>query len=651
MVRDLAARLDAAGSPGADARVLDQLQQQVEALAGRFERSEHDLSLLPTLAASVRKLFDQLETVRASVETSAAETARELLRLAADDRKRQPAAEATQPVPDVAVAIQSMLGDVHDVLDKMVGRLSAVESSLAEVRARPAEAPPTPSVPSGPSFTAAAAAGQPQAVPPVGPVFRPATQRPAAPRMPGAEFDIGREAVLGREPILPPAARRAEAPGAARFPAGVDEDAQRLNFIAAARRAAKSAQIEAAQVEASQVEASRAEGMAPRRLAADGRSANDAEVRAGLLTKSREYVAAHKRPVLMGLAAILVVVGTLALLQRTGLGGSDLVAVAPQPAKLARSAGPAAEPRRFVAAADELTPSALPKVAPTKAAPQDGAVASPPSPATLPSLAGAAAAGRLASAGLSDPTPTGSITSLPAFAAQTPIASRPPLASGLPAGLQAAAEAGSAAAQYDLGARYADGRAVTRDPRLAAAWLGKAADQGLAPAQYRLAMLYEKGTGVVQDKPRARALYTAAAEAGNPRAMHNLAVMLADGDGHPDYAAAAGWFRKAAGYGVHDSQYNLAILLARGLGTAQSLVQSYQWFAVAAAQDDADAAHKRDEVGSKLNSGDLALAKSLAAAYQPKAADPAAVEVAFPAGDGASGASHLNSVKSKVSSL
>ena len=78
--------------------------------------------------------------------------------------------------------------------------------------------------------------------------------------------------------------------------------------------------------------------------------------------------------------------------------------------------------------------------------------------------------------------------------------------------------------------------------------------------------------------------------------MHNLAVLLADGDGKPDYESAATWFRKAAQYGVHDSQFNLAILLARGMGVQQSLVQSYQWFAIAAAQGDADAAAKRDEV-------------------------------------------------------
>ena len=57
--------------------------------------------------------------------------------------------------------------------------------------------------------------------------------------------------------------------------------------------------------------------------------------------------------------------------------------------------------------------------------------------------------------------------------------------------------------------------------------------------------------------PRA-AWYGKAADAGNARAMHNLAVLIAEGGGaKPDYAEAAGWFRKAAELGVSDSQYNL----------------------------------------------------------------------------------------------
>ena len=75
---------------------------------------------------------------------------------------------------------------------------------------------------------------------------------------------------------------------------------------------------------------------------------------------------------------------------------------------------------------------------------------------------------------------------------------------------------------------------------------------------------------------------------------------------------------------MHDSQFNLAILLVRGLGLEPSLVQSYQWFSIAAAQGDNDAAAKRDEVGAKLSPSELSVAKALAAAFHPRTADPAA---------------------------
>lgn len=73
---------------------------------------------------------------------------------------------------------------------------------------------------------------------------------------------------------------------------------------------------------------------------------------------------------------------------------------------------------------------------------------------------------------------------------------------------------------------------------------------------------------------------------------------------------------------MRDSQYNLAVLYARGLGLAQDLIQSYAWFSAAAAQGDEEAGKKRDDVAAKLSPKDLASAKAVASAYKPKVADP-----------------------------
>ena len=104
--------------------------------------------------------------------------------------------------------------------------------------------------------------------------------------------------------------------------------------------------------------------------------------------------------------------------------------------------------------------------------------------------------------------------------------------------------------------------------------------------------------------------------------MHNLAVLYAEGiDGKPDYKAAAEWFRKAADYGVADSQYNLGILYARGIGVRANLAESYNWFALAAASGDSDAAKKRDEVAARLDQQSLAAAKLAAQTFvaEPRA--------------------------------
>ncbi len=92
-----------------------------------------------------------------------------------------------------------------------------------------------------------------------------------------------------------------------------------------------------------------------------------------------------------------------------------------------------------------------------------------------------------------------------------------------------------------------------------------------------------------------------------------------------------------------DSQFNLAILYARGLGVPQDLVASYAWFSAAAANGDEDAGKKRDEVAARLSPEKLTQAKAAAAAWKPKTPDPAANEVSQPAGgwDGAAGAKQV----------
>ena len=189
------------------------------------------------------------------------------------------------------------------------------------------------------------------------------------------------------------------------------------------------------------------------------------------------------------------------------------------------------------------------------------------------------------------------------------------------------ANSGDRAAQFDLALHYAEGKNTERNYQLAAQWYGKAAQQDLAIAQYRLAVLYEKGLGVGQDGREAKRLFQRAAEQGNVHAMHSLGLLAIEiSDGKPNYTSAALWFGKAAEFGVRDSQYNLAVLLARGLGVPLDLVKSYTWFSIVAASGDADAAKKRDEVATRLTSSERAAADAAASSFVPHTADQGANE-------------------------
>jgi localization factor PodJL len=286
-----------------------------------------------------------------------------------------------------------------------------------------------------------------------------------------------------------------------------------------------------------------------------------------------------------------------------------------------------------------------PATTPSQQAPQDPSAApAPADPSAAPTEVDPGSTNSInRGSQFFDPSPaiklpdvTGSISRNPA-AARTPASDERSSIDALPdsigQALRMAAVAKDPAAEYELGARYAEGRGVPQNLEEAARWFGLAADIGFAPAQFRLGSLYEKGEGVRKDTQAARRLYLAAASKGHTKAMHNLAVLYAEGiDGKPDYKAASEWFRKAAGYGVTDSQYNLAILFARGIGLQANLGESYRWFALAAASGDRDAAKKRDEVAARLDENTLTALKLAVQSFVPEREPDEATNLGVPPG-------------------
>ncbi len=581
-VRDAAARIDGAAA-GLDQRGLGALEAQLARLSERLDRSEAGLRSLDGIEQTLGELFSQFEVTRQvaidAAETAGRTAARDTLRAALQNPNL---AHRASDVPAAAVDQMARgLDDIRALQDTAERRTQSALSDIQIAMDRLAQ-------------QMAGAAGRGPAVDEPRRVR--GTPEPATSRVVIDPADHLIEPGFGRGPAAsaarPEPRTEAESELAAGAPA-VENDGP-ASFIAAARRAAQAAQASAASTAA--VKASERRPAPPTAgprggQAGQARSAapNAPAPGAGALGRARLFLAQRRRPILLGLAALVLLVGALEVVKL----GVDSGA--------ASRVGEAAVPTRTRLAS--TTPSAV-DAASSKPADLPKAVlppASAPAPAPLPTFV----------AGPAKVAPV----------------------DGIAEGLRSAAAAGDAGAQYEIGLRYSDGRGVARDPKQSIAWFEKAAAQGSALAAYRLGSAFEKGVGIDRDPALAMSWYGKAADAGNVRAMHNLAVMSAEGAaGKPDYAKAAQWFGKASTFGVRDSQFNLAILYARGLGIEQSLPQSYTWFAIAAAGGDEDAAKKRDEVAGKLDAKALASAKAAVEAFHAAVPTATANEMVSPPG-------------------
>ncbi|KMO32927.1 hypothetical protein VQ03_25850 [Methylobacterium tarhaniae] len=619
MLRNLADKLDRVGQ-GAGGETLDGLERQVLALASRIDTRGSD----PALAGLERTMGDLLAQVallrdETPIQAAAERAARSVADSLGAERQGAAASDglgglqatladmrAQQAAADKR--LQATMEGVHTALEQLVARLTHIDGDRRSEEAAPAATARAPRSLRDTLRESTKAAPEP----------RPA-RRPEAPRAgPPSPAD---------EMIEPGALRprhlHAETVPAPEMPAGDIK----ASFIAAARRAAQAAAAEAAGA-----------GQAPPAAERGG------EPRGSLVERLRAAIERRRRPLLLGIAAIVLALGTLQALQSAGprLGAPTISREAAAPVDPATTqatpSAPLAKGVPPVASPAETAPDRLPDAKTAPARPETGSQKG--------AETGALDAAKPTIAAKPAIDVKSAIDAKPAVPRVTDMASLSSELAGIPAGaasLRQAALDGDGATIYELASRAVDGRGLPRDTALAAKLFDRLAGAGYAPAQYRLGSQYEKGLGLVRDQDKARLWYGRAAIQGHVRAMHNLAVMLAEtgaAGGKPDYTSAATWFRKAAEYGVRDSQYNLAVLLARGLGVTQDLPQAYGWFAAAAAQGDDDAGRKRDEVAGKMAQKDLAAARAAAEAWKAKVPDPAvndppAVRVETPATPGA----------------
>jgi localization factor PodJL len=654
-LRALSERIDRmpVGNDGASA--FSHLEQRVSYLLERLEAStDHRSGNLGRVEDGLQDILRHLETQQANF---AALTAGSGSVAAAPDNSvvdivKRELTDIRFSQLETDRRTQDSLETVHNTLGHVVDRLAMIEGDLRAVRSAPIAPAATPpaSPPALPAAVAARAAMPPQPKPELpNPAAAqqysqehftaaPREFHAAQPMMPAAVAPKAISEILephtapprvAIEPELPPdhplepgtrptgrvaspSERIAASESAiSEISAGPKEPVSATNFIAAARRAAQAAA------------AAPAAGKAAR--GPQKQSAGDKPGEPSTLTSKI-------RSLLVGASVVVIVLGTFKMAMTLFDNGSP-----PQPPAIENSAEP--PPAQPPAAAKPAMPApAMPSMtSPTPIGRQSfnpGASEAADSMASIP-IPPTEAVPSAAPASVSDVT--GTIPAAPAAGGKPglvpiPATEKLPDAIGGPV-LRAAALKGDAAAAYEIGQRYSEGKGVAVNLDEAAKWYERAAQAGVIPAVFRLGTFYEKGMSVKKDADLARRYYLQAAERGNAKAMHNLAVLDADGGGNgANYKSASEWFRKAADRGVADSQFNLGILYARGIGVEQNLAESYKWFSLAAAQGDTDSVHKRDDIAKRLDAQSLAAAKLAIQTFTPEPQPDDAINAATPPG-------------------
>ena len=338
---------------------------------------------------------------------------------------------------------QDAIGAVHQTLETIISRLSSLEAELVADRqaaaSQPARTPMPPRIAAAERAAGKAPTMPPAAMPASMSVAledriaaperapQPKREAPAAPAAAAANtlsaaLDVPLEPGSGRpRPDAPPAG-------------GHDTQSIRQNLIAAARRSAKAATEAAAAAPATAPEAAKGGG------------------------RLKEIMEKRKRPLLLGLAALVLALGTAHLVTNALKG--------PRTAATGEAVQSPITPREDATPPAKDQSSALPPAS-TAAQPAALAAATPPAAEV-----------------------TGSTTQPAAPEAKAPVSAEPVQAAtnvgDLPptlgtAGMRKAALDGDARAVYELASRAADGPAASRDPKLALRLFERAAVAGLAP--------------------------------------------------------------------------------------------------------------------------------------------------------------------------
>jgi uncharacterized protein len=149
-----------------------------------------------------------------------------------------------------------------------------------------------------------------------------------------------------------------------------------------------------------------------------------------------------------------------------------------------------------------------------------------------------------------------------------------------------AAEAGSVAAQNELGLVFETGRGSPRDNGEALKWYRLAAEQGDPTALTSVGSMLEKGQGAARDYETASRLFRQAADRGYAPAMTDLAEMYEKGEGTArDFVAARKWYEEAWDRGADKwAAYRLGQIYENGFGVEKNDAVAGFWNALASSR-------------------------------------------------------------------
>jgi TPR repeat protein len=148
-------------------------------------------------------------------------------------------------------------------------------------------------------------------------------------------------------------------------------------------------------------------------------------------------------------------------------------------------------------------------------------------------------------------------------------------------------------------------------------------DFGNAEVQFNLGLKFAADKGAAQDYGQAAEWYRKAAAQNHCLAQFNLGVMYAQGQGVArDAAQSAVWFDRAAKQGDAGAQFHLGDSCQRAsfkqasAEAAESRIEAYKWYRLAAAQGYGDSAEAWTNLTINMTRADVTAGNQRVAAFE-----------------------------------